>query len=160
MNKILTIQQGVEVAQKIKRQNKTIVMTGGFFDILHLGHIKFLEKAKKCGDYLFVLLEEDIKALEKGKDRPINSQKNRAKILSSLKNVDYIIMLRNMTNDQIYDKIMVEMRPNTIATTRDDPYVERKTRQANLIQGKVVCVTKRIDDHSTTKYAKLINSKI
>jgi rfaE bifunctional protein nucleotidyltransferase chain/domain len=157
MNKILSIQQGIKVAQEFKKQNKTIVVTGGFFDILHMGHIRFLEEAKKYGDYLFVLLEEDAKAAkEKGKIRPINSQKNRAKILSSLQGIDYIIMLKNMTNDRIYDNIMVEIRPDTIATTYKDPYVKHKIRQAKLIQGKVVYVIKRIQDRSTTKYIKLI----
>ena len=157
MNKILSIQQGIKVAQEFKKQNKTIVVTGGFFDILHMGHIRFLEEAKKYGDYLFVLLEEDAKAAkEKGKIRPINSQKNRAKILSSLQGIDYIIMLKNMTNDRIYDNIMVEIRPDTIATTYKDPYVKHKIRQAKLIQGKVVYVIKRIEDRSTTRYVKLI----
>jgi glycerol-3-phosphate cytidylyltransferase len=157
MNKILSIQQGIKAAQELKKQNKTIVVTGGFFDILHFGHIKFLEEAKKYGDYLFVLLEEDVKATkEKGKTRPINSQKNRAKILSALESIDYIIMLENMTNDRIYDNIMVGIRPDIIATTYKDPYVKHKIRQAKLIQGKVVYVIKRIEDRSTTEYVKLI----
>ena len=157
MNKILSIQQGIKAARELKKQNKTIVVAGGFFDILHFGHIKFLEEAKKYGDYLFVLLEEDVKATkEKGKTRPINSQKNRAKILSALESIDYIIMLENMTNDRIYDNIMVGIRPDIIATTYKDPYVKHKLRQAKLIQGKVVYVIKRIEDRSTTEYVKLI----
>jgi len=160
MNKILTIRKGIEIAQKLKKENKTIVIVGGFFDILHLGHIKFLEEAKKYGDYLFILLEEDIKAKkEKGEKRPINPQGNRAKILSSLQNVDYIIMLKNMTSNRIYDKIMAKIRPNTIATTFGDPNVVHKIRQAESIKGKVVNVIRRIDDHSTTKYIDLINNK-
>ena len=157
MNKILSIQQGIKAARELKKQNKTIVVAGGFFDILHLGHIKFLEEAKKYGDYLFVLLEEDIKATkEKGKTRPVNSQKNRAKILSALESIDYIVMLKDMTNDGIYDNIMVGIRPDIIATTYKDPYVKHKIRQAKLIQGKVVYVIKRIEDRSTTEYVKLI----
>jgi len=157
MNKILSIQQGIKAAQELKKQNKTIVVAGGFFDILHLGHIKFLKEAKKYGDYLFVLLEEDVKATyEKGKIRPINPQRTRAEILSALESIDYIIMLRNMTNDRIYDKIMVGIRPDIIATTHKDPYVKHKIRQAKLVQGKVVYVIKRIEDRSTTRYIKLI----
>lgn len=158
MNKILTIQKGLEVAQKLKKLNKTIVVAGGVFDILHPGHIEFLEKSKKYGDYLFVLLEDDAKAKkEKGDNRPVNSQTNRAKILSSLQNVDYIIMLSNMTDNKLYDKIILGIRPNVIATTYGDPYVNHKIRQAKLIQGRVVYVIKRINRYSTTKYIKLIN---
>jgi len=158
MNKILTIRKGIETARKLKKQDKTIVVAGGIFDILHLGHIKFLEKSKKYGDNLFVLLEDDAKAAkEKGEKRPINSQKDRARILSTLQSVDYIIMLKNMTNNRLYDRIMVKIQPNIIATTHGDPYVYHKKRQAKLIQGKVVYVTKKIDNRSTTKYIKLID---
>lgn len=157
MRKILNIKDSIEIAKKLKSKNKTIVVVGGIFDILHLGHIKFLENAKKYGDYLFLLLEDDIKARkEKGKDRPIHSQKDRAKILSSLQSVDYIVLLTNMTSNIRYDKIMVELKPDVIATTYGDPYVEHKKRQARLINGKVEYVTKRIYSHSASKYIKLI----
>ena len=158
MNKILTIREAAKIARRLNKQNKTIVMAGGFFDILHLGHIKFLEKAKKYGDYLFILLEDDSKAKkQKGNKRPINSQNDRAKILSAIQNVDYVVMLGNMTNDSLYDKIMVEIQPDIIAVTHGDPYMDRKERQAKLIGAKIVSATKRINNFSTTKYTKLIN---
>ena len=158
MNKIITTEQAIKISKRIKAANRSIVVVGGFFDILHLGHIKFLEESKKYANNLFVLLEEDNKATkEKGTKRPINSQKLRAKILVSLKSVDYIIMLKNMTSNELYDKIMVKIQPTIIATTYGDPYVNHKKRQAKLIQGKVVYVIKKINDHSTTKYIKLIN---
>lgn len=158
MRKILKINEAVKLAQILKKQNKTIVVAGGFFDILHLGHIKFLEKAKKYGDYLFLLLEDDVKERkEKGKDRPVNCQKARAGILSAFQSVDYIIMLKNMTNNELYDNIMIAIQPDVIATTYGDPYVGHKKRQAKLVQGKVVYVIKRINDYSTTKYMQLVN---
>lgn len=157
MKKILNIKEAISIAKKIKTQGKTIVVVGGFFDILHLGHIKFLEKSRKYGDYLFVLLEEDKNAREKGKNRPINSQKDRAKILSVLQSIDYIVLLKNMANDEMYDKIIVKIMPAIIATTYGDPYLNHKKRQAKLIKGKVVYSTKRVYNHSTTKYIKLIN---
>jgi rfaE bifunctional protein nucleotidyltransferase chain/domain len=160
MNKVLTIEQGIKICKKIKAANKTIVVVGGFFDILHLGHIKFLEESKKYGDFLFVLLEDDAKAKkEKGAQRPVNSQKDRAKILSSIKSVNYVILLKNVTNNHLYDKIMVEMQPTVIATTYGDPYVSHKKRQAKLVQGRVVYVIKRIDNYSTTKYIKSTDIK-
>jgi len=158
MNKILTIPEGIRVAQKLRKEGKSIVVVGGFFDILHVGHIRFIEEAKKYGNFLFVLLEENSKALKiKGRTRPINSQTDRAKILSAIENIDYIIMLKNMTNNRFYDKLMVEMHPDIIATTSGDPNVNHKERQAKLINGKVVYVIKRIENQSTTRYVKLIN---
>lgn len=157
MNKILEIDEAIEVTNKLRQQNKTIVVVGGFFDILHPGHLKFLEESKKCANVLFVLLEEDSKATqEKGERRPVNLQENRAKILSTLQNVDYVIMLKNMTSNEVYDKLMIKIQPNIIATTYGDPYVGHKERQARLVQAKVVYVTRRISDHSTTKYIGLI----
>lgn len=157
MKKVLNIKETIKIAKKLRKQNKTIVVVGGFFDILHAGHIKFLEKSKKHGDYLFVLLEEDKKAKKiKGTNRPINSQDIRAKVLSALESVSYIILLKNMTNNTSYDKIMAEIRPNIIATTYEDPYIKHKQRQARMINGKVVCVIKRIYNHSTTELTKYI----
>lgn len=155
MKKVIGIQEAINIAKKIRKQGKTIVLAGGFFDILHVGHIKFLENAKKHGDYLFVLLENDNKAKQiKGPKRPINSQKDRAKILSSLQSVDFIILLKNMTNNSDYDKIIIQIAPNVIATTSGDPYMNHKKRQAKKTKSKVVCVIRRIYDHSTTQLAK------
>jgi rfaE bifunctional protein nucleotidyltransferase chain/domain len=160
MKKILTVREAIKIAKKLRDNNKTVVVAGGFFDILHLGHIKFLEKSKKYGDYLFVLLEEDNKATrEKGERRPINSQKIRAKILAGIQCVDYILKLKNMTNNDHYDKIMVEMRPNVISTTYGDPHVNHKKRQAELIHAKLVYAIKKIGNYSTTKYTNYINKK-
>ena len=157
MKKIINIKDAIKVSQKLRKQNKTIVLAGGFFDILHTGHIKFLEKSKKHGDYLFVLLEDDKKAREvKGAKRPINSQKNRAKILSSLSSVDYVVLLKNMTNNARYDRLIIQMEPSVLAVTYGDPYIKHKERQAKLINGKVVYVIKRIHDYSTTNLTEYI----
>ncbi len=155
MNKIITIEQAIKISKKIKAADKTIVLAGGFFDILHIGHIKFLENSKKHGDYLFVLLEDDCKARKvKGANRPINSQKNRAKILSTLGSVDYVVLLKKMTNNVKYDRLITQMAPSILTTTYGDPYIKHKRRQAKLINGKIVYVIKRIYDHSTTQLVK------
>lgn len=157
MNKVLRIKEAVKLAQELKKQNKTIVVAGGFFDILHTGHIKFLENSKKYGDYLFVLLEDDNKAKQmKGPKRPINSQKDRAKILSALQSVDFVILLKNMTNNSDYDKIIIQIAPSVLATTYDDPNINHKKRQAKKIKGKVISVIHRVHDHSTSELAKNI----
>lgn len=161
MKKILTINEAIRVSNKIRKEGKTIVLAGGFFDILHLGHIKFLDNAKKYGDYLFVMLEDDAKAKQiKGQGRPINPQKDRAIILEALDSIDYIILLKNMTNNSCYDKIVTQIAPSIIAATNPDLYIDHKKRQAKLVNGKVAYVIPRIRNYSTTKLSKLISKNL
>jgi rfaE bifunctional protein nucleotidyltransferase chain/domain len=155
-SKILNINQVKLTADKLKKQKKTIVVAGGIFDILHTGHLKFLEKSKRYGDKFFILLEEDIKASKKGKNRPVNSQKIRAAILSSLESVDYVIMLKNMTNNKSYDNILIDLKPDVITVTNGDPNIDKKKKQAELIGANVKIAVKRIGNYSTTKYLKNI----
>lgn len=159
MKKMLTINQAIEVGKRLRQNGKSIVLAGGFFDILHIGHIKFIENAKKFGDYLFLFLEEDKKSRIKGKNRPINSQKERAIILSALKDIDFVVLLKKMTNNDIYDNIISQIAPSVIATTYPDPAIEHKIRQAKLVNGKVEYVIKRISKYSTTRLANLIKEK-
>lgn len=157
MNKIISVNNAIKISKHLRNKGKSIVLVGGFFDILHLGHIKFLENSKKHGDYLFVLLEDDNKAKQiKGPKRPINSQKNRAKILSALGSVDYIILLKNMTNNVKYDRLIIQIQPSIIAATYGDRYIKHKKRQAKLINGKVIYVIRRIYNYSTTWLTKHI----
>ncbi len=161
MNKVVTINEAVIIAHKLRKKNKNIVLAGGVFDILHIGHIKFLENAKKQADVLFVLLENDENVRKlKGKNRPINSQTERAQVLAALACTDYIITLENMKTNADYDKLITQIRPAVIATTQNDKNRKHKLRQAKLIKGAVVDVISRIKSHSTTKLAKLIEKDL
>jgi D-beta-D-heptose 7-phosphate kinase / D-beta-D-heptose 1-phosphate adenosyltransferase len=82
----------------LKSKNKKIIFTNGCFDILHIGHIKFLEKAKSFGDVLIVGLNSDLSVKQiKGENRPINNQNDRAHILASLEVVDYLVIFNEDT---------------------------------------------------------------
>lgn len=159
MDNILTPKQLDSTLKSIRKLNKKIVLAGGCFDIIHLGHITFLQKAKQKGDVLIVLLESDktIKKL-KGHKRPINSQKVRAKVLSSLKPVDFVILLPDVTTDGQYDELVKTIKPQIIAVTKGDPNNLHKIRQAEFTDAKVVVVTNKITYHSTTKLARQIFS--
>ncbi len=160
MNKILKVNEAIKIAQKLREQNKTIVLVGGCFDIIHIGHIKLLEKAKTLGNVLIVLLENDKNVRKiKGKNRPINSQKNRAYVLEALKPVDFVVMLPNMQSDFQYDKIIGEIKPSIIATTINDPDISHKIRQAKKNNAKVIPIIKRVSNQSTTRLAKLIEEE-
>ena len=158
MKKIISVKTALKVLENIRKKNKIVVLTGGCFDILHVGHIRFLSKAKKQGDYLFLLLENDktVKKL-KGFNRPINSQKERAEVLAALSFVDYVVLLEEMKNNNDYDKLISALRPNIIATTKDDPQAIHNLRQAKEINAKVSFVTNRIKNRSTTLLAEIIS---
>lgn len=158
MEKIINIDKAVKISKKLRYQGKSIVLAGGCFDILHIGHIDFLNEAKKRGDVLFVLLESDesIRRI-KGNNRPINSQADRVRILSALLSVDYAIILPQLSGNKEYDEILARIKPDIIATTEGDKNREHKERQAKLTGAKVVDVIKNISNKSTTKLIKLLS---
>lgn len=87
-----------QVLKSYRTQGKKIVFTNGCFDLLHLGHIRYLAEAKKLGDILIVGVNSDasIKRI-KSKDRPIKDQKSRLAIIESLEMVDYAILFEEDT---------------------------------------------------------------
>ncbi len=91
---MLVEQKDIEnLIKTLKKQGKTIVTTNGCFDILHAGHVRYLEQAKKFGDVLVVALNSDksVKKI-KGENRPINNENDRAEVLSALRSVDYVVL--------------------------------------------------------------------
>lgn len=156
MNKIITPQIAIKTSEQLKRQGKSIVLVGGCFDILHIGHVKFLQKAKEAGGILFVILESDKTCRLKGKNRPINSQVDRAKVLSALEMVDYIIPIPKFENKD-YDDLISRIKPDTIATTKGDPFRIHKEKQAKLVNAKVVDVIEQLSNKSTTRLVKLLS---
>ena len=156
MNKIITIDKVAQISEKLHKQNKKIILTGGCFDILHAGHIKFLNEAKNKADALFLLLESDesIKKI-KGDKRPINTQKNRSIVLSALSAVDYIIPLQGVTKGKVYDKLIVQIKPAFIAITIGDENIEKREKQCKLVNAQLVKI-KNFDGLSSSTYIEYI----
>lgn len=142
--------------KKIKNvKGKKIVLTGGCFDILHEAHLEFLERSKKLGDTLVVLLESDENITHlKGVGRPVNNQNVRAENLSKLSFVDYIVSLRKPTSSEYYYNLVLSLKPAIIAVTKGDPLTDVKKDQAELVRGKVVEVMERNEKFSTSRLAK------
>ena len=107
------------VAKKLsKLRGKKIVMIGGSFDILHVGHLRLLQNAKKCGDILVVALNSDahIKTY-KPFGRPIIKETQRAEILSNLKVVDFVFLT---TKNGLYDPYIYKtIRPNILCLGKE-----------------------------------------
>jgi FAD synthetase len=143
------------------KNNKKIVLVGGCFDVLHLGHVTFLDKAKKLGNKLVVLLESDenIKK-DKGNNRPINNQKNRAKMLMSLKAVDQVIRLPEMKTNKEYFDLVKKIKPSIIAITDGDKRFLQKKEQAKIVGAKLVKVIKLIPHQSTSRVMEIITQDL
>ena len=94
------------IAQRLKKEGKTVVFTNGCFDILHLGHVKYLQEAKSYGDVLIVGLntDESVRVL-KGPTRPVNLEADRAYILAALEAVDYVVLFEDETPYELIKSI-------------------------------------------------------
>lgn len=103
-NKIQMLSELVNVIKE--KQGKRVVFTNGCFDILHLGHVRYLKEAKAMGDILIVGLNSDasVKRL-KGESRPINSEKNRAAMLAEMDFIDYIVIFEEDTPYEVIKAI-------------------------------------------------------
>ena len=90
----------------LKSKKKRIVFTNGCFDILHVGHVTYLEKAKLLGDVLVVGLNSDRSVrMIKGNGRPINKERDRAKILASLAFIDYVTVFDEETPEELIKRL-------------------------------------------------------
>lgn len=142
------------LVEELKLQGKKVVFTNGCFDILHVGHLRYLTEAKKQGDILIVGINSDssVRSL-KGTGRPINNEIDRAEMISGLKCVDFTVIFNELTPIEIIDELKPsihvkggdytkEALPETIAVEKHGgeviilPFVEGKstTKIVNKIQ--------------------------
>lgn len=114
--KIKTRKELLRIIKDLKAKGKRIVFTNGCFDLLHIGHVRYLEKAKGLGDVLFVGVNSDssIRKL-KGPKRPILSEEERAEILSGLGCVDYVTLFDEI--DPL--KLITSLQPDVLVKGGD-----------------------------------------
>lgn len=122
-----------------KKDSKKIVFTNGCFDILHVGHIRYLSEAKSLGDILVIGINSDKSVKElKGPSRPINSLSDRALILSELRYVDYVVSFEEQTPLElikiIMPDILVKGGDYTIETVIGSSEVIHSGGQVKLLQ--------------------------
>jgi rfaE bifunctional protein nucleotidyltransferase chain/domain len=106
MGQIINREHIADFVDKIHKSGKTVVTTNGCFDILHVGHVRYLQKTKSFADYSIVLLNSDksVRAI-KGPDRPINNENDRAEILCALSCVDYVVLFDENSPRNLLDEI-------------------------------------------------------
>ena len=135
----------------MKNKHQKFVFTNGCFDIIHKGHITYLEEASKMGEILIVGLnsDESVRKL-KGPNRPINNEDDRAKVLSSLSSVDYIIIFEE--NDPY--NLIKELKPSILVKGGD--YEIENVIGHDLVDKTVIIDF--VDDLSTTNIINKIKS--
>jgi D-beta-D-heptose 7-phosphate kinase / D-beta-D-heptose 1-phosphate adenosyltransferase len=140
------------LTKESKAEGKKIVFTNGCFDLLHMGHIKYLETAKGFGDCLIIGLNSDrsVRAL-KGLNRPINSQSDRALILAALEVVDYVVIF---DEDTPYDLIKA-IKPHVLVKGGD--YDNMDVIGQDIVDE--LKIVKFINGHSSSKIINKINQK-
>ena len=109
MGKVIS-RNGIESFVKDLRKNgKTVVTTNGCFDILHVGHVRYLQKTKTFADYSIVLLNSDksVRSI-KGPTRPINNERDRAEILCALSCVDYVVLF----DEDSPESLIAQIKPD------------------------------------------------
>ncbi len=115
-NKIMALPDLQKKAAKIKEAGGKIIFTNGCFDILHVGHARYLAAAKSLGDYLIVALNSDHSVRQlKGNKRPIMPEVERAEILSALESVDYITIFNEL--DPL--NVIKAIKPNSLVKGGD-----------------------------------------
>ena len=129
MGQVLRRDNVAEFVRNLQKSGKTIVATNGCFDILHVGHVRYLQKTKSFADYSIVLLNSDksVKSI-KGKDRPINNENDRAEILCALTCVDYVVLFDEDSPRDLLD----EIKPNVY--TKGADYTMETLPEADIMR--------------------------
>jgi rfaE bifunctional protein nucleotidyltransferase chain/domain len=146
---ILTKDQLVDQSKKWKETGKKVVFTNGCFDILHLGHIDYLEKSSEFGSKMIVAVNSDasVRTLEKGVERPINSEYARARLIAALGFVSSVIIFSESTPLELIQAL------NPDVLVKGDDYTIETIIGAKevLAAGGEVKTIALVPDYSTTK---------
>jgi D-glycero-beta-D-manno-heptose 1-phosphate adenylyltransferase len=125
IEKILSLEQMLGERQRLRDAGARLVFTNGVFDLLHVGHVRYLTAARALGDALVVAINSDSTVRElKGPDRPVFEQVERAEILAALKVVDYVVVFDDVSPRQV------------IATLLPDVLVKGGDYQLDQIHGR------------------------
>ena len=150
------LKDNIEIINRIKDERKKIVFTNGCFDLLHVGHIRYLAQARKLGDFLIIGLNSDSSVKElKGEDRPINSFEDRATLLSAIKSVDSVIMFEEQTPENLIKDIVPD-----ILVKGGDYNIEDIVGYQTVIQnGGQVKTLSFYEGYSSTNYINKIKKR-
>ena len=154
-DKIKDLITAASLVRKWKDNGKRIVFTNGCFDILHFGHVDYLEKAKSLGDVLVVGLNTDASVSRfKGPQRPLQNETSRARVMASLRSVDLVVLF----DEDTPLKLISELLPHILVKGSD--YLAENIVGADVVQnaGGVVKTIDFVPGYSTTKIIEKIKT--
>lgn len=148
-HKIVTLTQGIEIRKQWKANGDKVVFTNGCFDILHLGHVDYLEKSSEFGTQMIVAVNSDasVRTLEKGVERPVNSEYARARLIAALGFVSMVIIFGESTPLELIQSLSPD-----VLVKGDDYTIETIVGAKEVIAaGGEVKTIALVPDYSTTK---------
>jgi len=157
LKKLYSLAQLTKIIEGQKKKGKQVVLANGCFDLIHIGHIRYLKESKKKGDVLVVALNSDSSVRKlKGKGRPILNENERAEIISSFSFVDYITFFI----EEKVDKVLLSLKPHVHAKGSD--YTEETVPEKETVQdyGGKIAITGGPKVKSTSKLIEEIAAKI
>jgi D-beta-D-heptose 7-phosphate kinase/D-beta-D-heptose 1-phosphate adenosyltransferase len=109
-DKILSIEEMLDERQRLRAARARLVFTNGVFDLLHVGHVRYLAQARALGDALVVAINSDRTVRElKGPDRPLFDQAERAEILAALRPVDYVVVFDDVSPRSLIRELLPDV---------------------------------------------------
>ena len=138
---------------RLRSEGKTIVTTNGCFDILHVGHVRYLQKTKTFADIMIVCLNSDVSVKKiKGLTRPINNENDRAEILCALECVDYVVMF----DESSPENLLCEIKPDVHTKGADYTLETLPEAKSIIANGGRVEFISFVEGKSTTNVIKKI----
>ena len=153
MNKILERNALKDKLEALRKKGKKIAFTNGCFDILHVGHVRYLREAKKTADVLVLALNSDssVRSL-KGEKRPLMNEKERAEILAALEFIDFVTIFEELTPLELINYL----KPDILIKGGDWPEEKVVGREEIKKWGGRVAIIPEIEGKSTTNIVEKI----
>jgi D-glycero-beta-D-manno-heptose 1-phosphate adenylyltransferase len=151
MSKLKTLAELSQIAEEARRAGKVVVFANGCFDLLHVGHVRYLQAARRQGDVLIVALNADRSVRKlKGEGRPFMPGSERAEILAALEAVDHLLLFE----DDTVDRLLLEIRPDVHCKGTD--YTEETVPERETVRsyGGRVAIVGDPKERSTREYLK------
>lgn len=153
--KVLTIAQMLDERERLRAAGARLVFTNGVFDLLHVGHVRYLAQARALGDALVVAINSDRSVRElKGPERPVFAEAERAEILAALRNVDYVVIFDDISPRSLIKQLL----PDVLVKGGDYKIDEIHGREEVEAAGGKVIPLPFVEGASTTSLIKRVKS--